>query len=342
MKIVVDAMGGDYAPQEIVLGALQALQADPVLHIILVGQETAIRQYLPENYDRDRLTIHHCEEVITMDEHPAQAYRRKKDASITVAARLVKEKEGQAFISAGSTGAQLAASLFGLGRIKGVERPAIATVIPGVEKPKLLLDAGANADCKPENLLQFALMGSIYAEEILGVPNPAVGLVSNGTEETKGSEVVVKAHEMLKKNPHVNFLGNVEGREILQGPADVLVCDGFVGNVILKVVEGTAGSLFRLLKAELKRNIRTKAGALLLAPGFKALKARLDYAEHGGAPLLGVNGLSIICHGSSNAYAIKNAIMAAKRCAQKGVVDKLTERMEKLIGAEENCSCESR
>jgi glycerol-3-phosphate acyltransferase PlsX len=163
LKIVVDAMGGDYAPQEIVQGALQVLQADPELHIILVGRETAIRQYLPESYDRDRLTIHHCEEVITMDEHPAQAYRRKKDASITVAARLVKEKEGDAFISAGSTGAQLAASLFGLGRIKGVERPAIATVIPGAEKPKLLLDAGANADCKPENLVQFALMGSIYA-----------------------------------------------------------------------------------------------------------------------------------------------------------------------------------
>lgn len=335
MKIVVDAMGGDYAPQEIVQGALQVLQADPELHIILVGRETAIRQYLPESYDRDRLTIHHCEEVITMDEHPAQAYRRKKDASITVAARLVKEKEGDAFISAGSTGAQLAASLFGLGRIKGVERPAIATVIPGAEKPKLLLDAGANADCKPENLVQFALMGSIYAEEIIGVANPAVGLVSNGTEETKGSELVLTVHEILKKNPHLNFLGNVEGREILQGSADVLVCDGFVGNVILKVLEGTAGTLFSLIKEELKRNIRTKAGALLLAPGFKGIKARLDYAEHGGAPLLGVNGISIICHGSSKAYAIQNAIIAAKRCVQKGVVDKLTERMEKLMGAEE-------
>lgn len=335
MKIVVDAMGGDYAPKEIVQGAVQALAFAPELHIILVGQEKEIRQCLPEKYPEERVSIHHCEEVITMDEHPALAYRRKKDASITVCTRLVKEKAGDAVVSAGSTGAQLVASLFGLGRLKGIERPAIATVIPGAQKPKLLLDAGANADCKPENLLQFALMGSIYVEEILDVKNPAVALVSNGTEETKGSELVLKTHEILKKNTNLHFIGNVEGREILQGPADVLVCDGFVGNVILKVLEGTAGTLFGLLKQEFKKNLRTKAGALLLAPGFKAIKAKLDYAEHGGAPLLGVNGISIICHGSSKAYAIQNAVLAAARCVQKEVVGKLTQRIEKIANAKE-------
>lgn len=334
MRIVVDAMGGDYAPKEIVQGAVQALSFAPELHIILVGQEKEIQKCLPEQYPRERVSIHHCEEVITMDEHPALAYRRKKDASITVCTRLVKEKAGDALVSAGSTGAQLVASLFGLGRIEGIERPAIATVIPGAQKPKLLLDAGANADCKPENLLQFALMGSIYVKEILGVKNPAVGLVSNGTEETKGSELVLKTHELLKNNPDLHFWGNVEGREILQGPADVLVCDGFVGNVILKVLEGTASTLFGLLKQELKKNLRTKAGALLLAPGLKAIKARLDYAEHGGAPLLGVNGISIICHGSSNAYAIQNAVLAATRCVQKDVVNKLTQGMERIVKAQ--------
>ncbi|HHZ16475.1 MAG TPA: phosphate acyltransferase PlsX [Peptococcaceae bacterium] len=330
MRIVVDAMGGDYAPREIVQGALQALTVNPDLHIILVGREDAIKECLPEGYDQKRVTIHHCTEVIGMDEHPAQAYRRKKDASITVATRLVKEKQGDALVSAGSTGAQLAAALFGLGRLEGIERPAILTVIPGAHKPKLLLDAGANSDCKPEHLVQFALMGSIYAEELLGMVNPAVGLISNGTEETKGSELVVKVHQLLKNNPAINFYGNVEGREVLQGPADVLVCDGFVGNVILKVLEGMAVTLFGLLKEELQKNFRAKAGALLLKPVLKALKARLDYAEYGGAPLLGVDGISIICHGSSKAYAIQNAVCVAASCVEKEVVRKLSERIKTM------------
>lgn len=337
MRIVVDAMGGDFAPREIVQGAVQALAVDPELHIILVGREKEIKQCLPEDYDRGRVTIHHCEEVIEMDEHPASAYRRKKDASIVVSTRLVKEKKGDALISAGNTGAQLVAALFGLGRIAGIERPAIATAIPGLTGPKLLLDAGANADCKPENLLQFAKMGSIYMEQILGSKNPEVGLVSNGTEPTKGNELVLKTHDLLKNSTDLNFVGNVEGREILQGSARVLVCDGFVGNVILKVLEGTAGGLFALLKETLQQNFKSKLGAFLLAPSLRKIKARLDYTEHGGAPLLGVKGISIICHGSSKAYAIQNAIRVAATCVKKEVVHNLQARIDskKIDGVED-------
>lgn len=334
MKIVVDAMGGDHAPEEIVKGALQALDIDRELHIILVGQEKEISRCLPADFDRERITIHHCEEVIEMDEHPAQAYRRKKDASITVATRLVKEGKGDALISAGSTGAQMVAALFGLGRIKGIDRPAICTVIPGLVKPKLLLDAGANADCKPENLFQFAIMGSIYAEKILEIKNPRVALVSNGTEATKGNELTLKAHELLSNNADLHFVGNIEGRDILQDTADVLVCDGFVGNIMLKVLEGTAGGLFSLLKDELTRNTRSKLGALLLAPGLKKVKARLDYAEYGGAPLLGTDGISVICHGSSRAYAIQNAIRVASTCVQKDVVKYMQESINIVKGGE--------
>jgi glycerol-3-phosphate acyltransferase PlsX len=332
MKIVVDAMGGDHAPGEIVQGALNACNIDKELNIILVGQEKAITQFLPQDYDKTRIVIHNCEEVIEMDEHPATAYRQKKDASITVATRLVKEKNGDALISAGSTGAQMVAALFGLGRIKGIERPAIATVIPSLKGVKLLLDAGANADCKPENLAQFAEMGSIYTEKILRINTPRVGLVSNGTEETKGNELTVKAHELLKNTPNINFIGNVEGRDVFTGDADVLVCDGFVGNVILKVLEGTAGGIFSFLKEELKNNTRSKLGALLLAPALKKMKGHLDYSEHGGAPLLGVNGISIICHGSSKAYAIQNAIRVASDCVKKGVVELLIDRINKEKG----------
>lgn len=325
MKVVVEAMGGDLAPQEIVQGAVQALRLDRNLQVILVGQEEAIKPCLPVQYDSERLRIYHCEEVIAMDEHPALAYRQKKDASITVATQLVKEKKGDALISAGNTGAQMVAALFGLGRLRGIERPAIGTVMPGLSGPKLLVDAGANADCKPENLLQFALMGSVYAEKILGIAKPRVGLVSNGTEPSKGNELTLKTYELLQKKSELNFVGNVEGRGVLSGAVDVLVCDGFTGNIILKVLEGTAGGIFALLKEELQKNVRSKAGAFLLVPALKKIKARLDYAEYGGAPLLGVQGISIICHGSSNAYAIQNAIRVASLCVEKKMVQALQE-----------------
>jgi glycerol-3-phosphate acyltransferase PlsX len=325
MRIIIEAMGGDYAPQAIVQGAIQALSLDKNLELILVGQEKAIKQCLPKNYDSERLSIHHCEEVIAMDEHPALAYRQKKDASITVATRLVKEKKGEAVISAGNTGAQMVAALFGLGRLQGISRPAIGTIMPGLSGPKLLLDAGANTDCKPENLLQFAEMGSVYAEKILGISTPRIGLVSNGTEPSKGNELTLKTYELLQEKVGLNFVGNVEGRDILSGPVDVFVCDGFVGNIILKVLEGTGGGIFALFKEELQRNVRSKTGAFLLLPALKKIKARLDYAEYGGAPLLGVKGLSIICHGSSNAYAIQNAVRVASLCVKKNMVQALQE-----------------
>jgi glycerol-3-phosphate acyltransferase PlsX len=325
MRIVVDAMGGDHAPREIVEGAIQALHLEQELEIILVGQETVISEFLPVNYDRERLTIHHCEEVIAMNEHPALAYRKKKDASITVATRLVKENKGDALVSAGNTGAQMVASLFGLGRLKGIDRPAIGTVMPGLSEPKLLLDAGANANCRPEHLVQFAMMGSVYAKKILGISEPRVGLVSNGTEPTKGSDLTLKTYELLQQISGLNFVGNVEGRNFLSGDVDVLVCDGFVGNIILKVLEGTAGSIFTVLKEELQVNLRSKMGAFLLLPALQRVKARMDYTEYGGAPLLGVKGISIICHGSSNAYAIQNAIRVACLCVEKNMVQALQE-----------------
>jgi len=325
MRIVIDAMGGDNAPKEIVQGAIQALNSDQELELILVGQERAIAEFLPEKFDSERLSIHHCEEVIAMDEQPALAYRKKKNASITVATRLVKEKKGDAVVSAGNTGAQMVAALFGLGRLPGIDRPAIGTVMPGLTEPKLLLDAGANTNCRPEHLVQFAVMGGVYAEKVLGISQPRIGLVSNGTEPSKGNELTQKTYELLQKKSGINFIGNVEGREFLSGEVDVLVCDGFVGNIILKVLEGTAGSIFTVLKEELQKNTRSKAGAFLLLPAFKRIKARMDYTEYGGAPLLGVKGISIICHGSSNAYAIQNAIRMASLCVIKNMVQALQE-----------------
>lgn len=321
MRIAVDAMGGDYAPGEIIKGALQALTLNKILHIILVGNEEQVKQHIPNGIDQSRVSIVHCSEVIAMDEHPALAYRKKKDASISVATRLVKENKAEAVVSAGSTGAQMVAGLFGLGRIEGVDRPAIGTVFPTLKGPKLLLDAGANADCKPENLVQFARMGNVYTKKVLGITEPQIALVSIGEEPAKGNELTIKAHELLKRAEGINFTGNIEGRDILSGKADVMVCDGFVGNTILKVIEGTAMTFFSLMKEEFGKNIKSKIGALLLMPALKGLKGRLDYSEYGGAPLLGVKGVSIICHGSSKALAIQNAVRVAVECVENGFVE---------------------
>lgn len=332
MRIAVDAMGGDYAPAEIVRGALEALKLDQSLHIILVGRENEIRQCIPPgilDVAEARVTIVHCEEVIGMEDHPATAYRRKKDASISVATRLVKHGEAGAVVSAGSTGAQMVAALFGLGRLEGIDRPAIGTILPTLQGPKLLLDAGANADCKPDNLVQFAVMGRVYAQKILGIADPRIALVNIGEEKTKGNELTIKAYEMMEaQQDRINFTGNIEGRDILAGKADVMVCDGFVGNTILKVIEGTATVLVNLLKEEMMASFRNKVGATLLKPALRQFKARLDYAEYGGAPLLGVKGVSIICHGSSKAEAIKNAIRVAKECVENGFVQGLQDSIK--------------
>lgn len=314
MRIAVDAMGGDHAPAEIIKGALAALELHRELQIILVGREEEIKKHLPQGLLQGRITVHNCQEVIEMHHHPAIEYRKKKDASITVATRLVRDKKADAVVSAGSTGAQMVAALFGLGRIGGIARPAIGTIFPTLEGPKLLLDAGANTDCEPVNLIQFARMGKIYMEKVLAVENPRVALVNIGEEPSKGNELCVKTYEQLSQEKDLNFIGNIEGRDILNGKADVMVCDGFVGNTILKVIEGTAAAIFSLLKEEMQRNIRNKIGAYLLLPGLKSFKKRLDYSEYGGAPLLGVNGVSIICHGSSKAPAITSALGAAIEC----------------------------
>lgn len=328
MRIAIDAMGGDNAPQEIIQGALEALKLNTDIHIILVGQEEEIKKYLPGNVTPVRVSIVHCTEVIAMHDHPATAYRRKKDASITVATRLVKEGKADAVVSAGSTGGQMVAALFGLGRIEGIDRPAIGTVFPSVKGPKLLLDAGANTDCKPENLLQFAQMGRVYAQQILGIKDPKVALISNGEEPTKGNELTIKTHELLKVSSGLNFTGNIEGRDVLSGKSDVMVCDGFVGNTILKVLEGTASTIFTLLKEEINKSTRSKLGALLMLPAIKGLKGRMDYSAYGGAPLLGVKGVSIICHGSSKSPAIMNAIRVASDCVQNDFVGALAQSVE--------------
>lgn len=328
MKIAVDAMGGDHAPVEIIKGSLAALEQNNDLHIIFVGKDNVIKKLVPSYLlegDNPRASVYNCEEVIGMDEHPATAYRKKKDASITVATKLVKENKADAVVSAGSTGAQMVAALFGLGRLKSVDRPAIVIALPTLDGKKILLDVGANADSKPENLVQFAQMGNIYAQKIIGIEKPRVGLVNIGEEETKGNDLTIKTYEILKNTRNIDFLGNIEGRDILAGKADVMVCDGFVGNVILKVIEGTAGALFSLLKEEFTRDFKSKLGAYILKPGLKKLKGRLDYAEYGGAPLLGVNGVSIICHGSSKANAIKNAIRVAEECVKSNFVQSLQD-----------------
>ncbi|MFZ7104502.1 MAG: phosphate acyltransferase PlsX [Peptococcaceae bacterium] len=333
MRIAVDVMGGDYAPQEIIRGAVEACKLYPYIKkIYLVGQQDRIRQLLKEK--NTKLEIINASEVITMDDHPGLAYRRKKDASVTVATKLVKNGEADAVVSAGSTGAQMVAALFGLGRIKGVERPAIGTVFPTPQGGKLLLDAGANADCKVHNLVQFAVMGSVYAEKVLGINKPKVALVNIGSEKTKGNELTVKTYEELSGTAYINFVGNIEGREVLQGAADVMVCDGFVGNIILKTVEGTASTLGQLLTEEIKKNILAKVGAGLMFSALEGLKTRMDYSEYGGAPLLGVEGISIICHGSSKAKAIHNAIRVAYESYSQGFLDELKRNMQ--LGEEKN------
>lgn len=331
MKIAVDAMGADYAPMEIVLGSVEAAK-EYKCQITLVGDEKQILEALNRCGDWQSLgiTIKHASEVITMTEHPAVAIRKKKDSSVVVATRLVKEGCCNAVISAGSTGAAVAAALFGLGRIKGIERPTIATPIPNLCGVTMLLDSGANVDSKPKHLVQSAIMGSIYSEYILGINNPKVGLLNIGEEETKGNEQALSTYPLLKQLKTVNFIGNVEGRDIPKGTVDVVVCDGFVGNVVLKFGEGLASAIMQLVKDTIKDGgWLTKLASLMVLPALKGLKKKLDYAEYGGAPLLGVEGGFIICHGSSKAKAIKNAIRVAKEFTERKVVDHIRDQIAK-------------
>lgn len=327
MKIAVDVMGGDYAPEEIIKGALMAAETSPDVHLILVGQKDRILPFLKGAIPKN-ISLIEASEVIGMDEHPANAVRKRKDASIVVATHLVKLGDADAVVSAGSTGAQMAAALLGLGRIKGIERPAIATVLPTVEGGKLILDVGANLDATPEHLCQYGLMGSIYAERILGIPNPRIGLLNVGSEEGKGNELTQKAYYLLKEAP-INFIGNIEARDVPYGRADVVVCEGFAGNILLKMGEGLVGVLFQLIKEKITSNLIRKMGALAVKPGLKEIAQMMDHDEYGGAPLLGVNGISIICHGSSKTKAIFNAIRVAQECVQMRFIERIREELPK-------------
>jgi len=324
LKIVVDAMGGDYAPKEAVLGAVEAVNEWNV-PIILTGCESELEKELSVlQYPIDLISIVNAEEIIEMSDHPATAVRKKRKSSIVVANRLVKDGQADAVISAGNTGAAMAASLLTLGRIPGISRPAIAIPMPTVKGVTVLLDAGANADCDPEDLLHFGIMGSIYAESVLGIKSPKVGLLNIGEEAEKGNRLTIASYELLKQSS-IRFMGNVEGKDVPFGACDVLVCDGFVGNTILKFTEGLAGAFFHLMKESLLSTNRTKLGALLVKPGLKSIKAKLDYSEYGGAPLLGVGGISIISHGRSNAKAFKNAIRSGINAVEQGITGKIRQ-----------------
>lgn len=328
MRIAVDAMGGDFAPGEIVKGALLAVK-EYKQAIILVGDEEKIRAELGNSYPSELISIVHAPEVVDMGEHPAVAVRRKKNSSIVRATQLVKEGEAGALVSAGNTGAAMASALLGLGRIKGIDRPAIAGVLPSEKGYTVLLDVGANVDCKPQNLLQFGVMGYLYAQKVMGVANPRVGLLSNGEEETKGSELTLAAYPLLQ-NAGINFIGNVEGRDIFRGTVDVVVCDGFIGNIVLKSAEGIAGALYKTLKDEINRSWLAKIGLVMAVKALVRFKKRIDYTEYGGAPLLGVNGVSIICHGSSTAKAVKNGIRVAMESVDNHLVDEILDSISQI------------
>ena len=326
MRIILDGMGGDNAPGEIVKGAVEASKLIED-EIVIVGDGDKIKSQLKRyKYSDEKISVKHASEVIENDDAPVRAVRRKKDSSMVVGLNMVKSGEGDLFISAGNTGALMAGALFNLGRIQGIDRPAIASIYPilGTKKPSLLVDAGANSECKPSNLLEFAMMGSIYMEKVLGRENPKIGLVNLGVEETKGSTLTKAAFGLLEKS-HLNFSGNIEAREVPLGGADVVVCDGFVGNVILKLTEGLAINIVNLLKKKFTENARAKMGAVLLSKKLRSLKEEFDYTEYGGAPILGVKGPVVKMHGSSNANAVKNSILKAIPFAEENVVGIISE-----------------
>jgi len=328
VKIAVDAMGSDNSPHVEIEGAVQAARTLGV-HVVLVGKESVLQPLLKEKGGaRASIEIHHASQVVAMDEQPALALRQKKDSSIRVAANLVRDGKASGLVSAGNTGAVMAIAKVVTGTVPGVDRPALAAILPTLTGHVVLLDVGANVDCKPLHLVQFAIMGDLFSRRIVGVASPRVGLMSVGEEESKGTVLTKEVHQTLKRL-RMNFIGNVEGRDIFNGRADVIVCDGFTGNVALKASEGLIEAAVKLLREELSRTLQAKIGALLSLKSFQRLKKRLDYSEYGGALLLGLRGVTIICHGRSSANAIKNAIRVAKEFAESqvnvGLETELTE-----------------
>ena len=332
MRIAVDAMGGDHAPREIVRGAVEASREWPELEIVLLGDEAAVRRELAANKAdvSDHLRIVHTTQTIEMGEPPAHAVRSKRDSSIVRGMEMLRRKEADAFLSAGSTGAMVAAALLFVGRVRTLKRPAIGTMMPTTGKPYLLLDMGATVDCTPRELEQFAVMGSVYAGAVLGLESPRVGLLSIGTEEEKGDSVTKETHALLKKNPFVNFAGNVEGHDLFKGEMDVCVADGFVGNVVLKTIESEARAISTLLRRELTSNPLRILGALLIRGGVRHLRKIMDPEIYGGAPLLGVNGTVIITHGAASHKAIYHAIRVSAECVRQDVAKKITDNLAEL------------
>ena len=332
IKIAVDAMGGDHAPADIVDGAVLGAKEFGV-HVILVGDQDAVEKELKRHsVSADQVSIRHAPQKVEMHDSPSTVVRRKRQSSVWIATELVKQGEASCIISAGNTGAMMATGLFILGPLKGVERPAIATPLPTLLGTSILIDAGANVDCKPLHLLQFALMGHEYSKWIFDKPEPKVGLLGIGEEDVKGNEVTKEALKILKASS-INFIGNIEGRDVFTGMADVIVCDGFTGNVALKISEGLADAIGKLLRKEIGNSFMNRMGYLVLRKAFRAFRKRLDYAEYGGAPLLGVNGISIICHGHSSPKAIKNAIRVAKRLAENQVNSRIARDIEESMAS---------
>lgn len=328
-RIALDAMGGDNAPVEIIKGAIDAVNERKDIKIFLVGLEDVIQEELKQyTYEKDQIEVVHASEVIEMAESPVLAIRRKKDSSIVVALNMVKRGEADAFVSAGSTGAVLAGGQLIIGRIKGVERPPLAPMIPTKTGASLLIDCGANVDARPSHLLQFAKIGSIYMENIMGVKNPKVAIVNIGAEEEKGNALVKETYPLLKECQDINFIGSIEARNIPHGEADVIVCEAFVGNVILKLYEGVGAVMIKQIKQGLKSTLKSKIGAMLAMPALKKTLKSFDVSEHGGAPLLGLNGLVVKTHGSSKAIEVKNSILQCVVFNEQGVNEKIKSNIQ--------------
>ncbi|MBP9884727.1 MAG: phosphate acyltransferase PlsX [Leptospiraceae bacterium] len=331
MWVAVDAMSGDYGPAGLVEGSVDAVNQYGYSVVLVGAEEILSEELLKYEYDPDKIKIVHAPDIIDMNDSPSVAVRSMPESSIVQSVKLVADRECVGMFSPGNTGASMAASLLYLGRINGVQRPPIAVPLPQEDgSPLLLLDGGANVDCKPEYLAQFAVMGEIYAREIFGIPEPKIGILSNGEEDKKGNALSLKTFEILKKIPF-KFIGNVEGRDLYGSgrEVDVVVCDGFVGNIVLKATEGLSKSIFNILKNNIAESSIAKTGALLLKPTLKAMRKRMDYAEYGGAILLGVNGTCIIGHGSSSALAVKNAIRVVVECARTEVNIRIEENLIK-------------
>jgi glycerol-3-phosphate acyltransferase PlsX len=338
MRIALDAMGGDHAPAVTVEGAIEAVIESHGLSVLLIGDETElINELKGRDYPASLIGIRHASQVVNMDEAPLTALRRKKDSSIKVAVELIKSGEADAMVSAGNSGVVMATALFLLGKLRGVERPAIAAVMPTLKGLFVLIDAGANVDCKASHLLQFAIMGEAYAKSIFNINTPKIGLLGIGEEDAKGNELTKETFKLLKDS-RINFIGNIEGKNIFIGDADVVVCDGFVGNIALKISEGLAEAIAKMLKREISEKTSGRIGYLFLKDALRSFKKKTDYSEYGGAPLLGISKPCIISHGRSTAKAIKNAIKLAGEFYKKGVLDIIsTEFNTQVLGKEKIC-----